>query len=460
MALDSETAPFTQNEVPLTEETLNDLFAEKTVEEKMDLAWEIIRETRDPKIGVAVLRMIDSEKRFVKEPATLVELYDRVFFEDNLDPYIRATAMKLSAATIRQHHIYPDSREFYMEAFAIHPERTEEELNQKTDIYYQIIQDDWYSGRWEKALKGYLIFASDFSRRQPKLHILSYFEAIPVLVMEIDKERAQRKELEESPVIFAGIKEGDQTDSAGWLLALAAIQMARKNYSEALVLAQKAQELSDREEWDIFPEFLRANICFIQKEFGACKDILNSLANNRLCDEMVVRFISTSTSQITKYHPNQYAMSIPIFEWFLESPLYRDEARRKNLPSHIVAHILINYAITLLYKPDSAQSAKVLEEVYTRYPDTDMGQKAFLLLAESFIQQRRFSEAELLIEKVAANVGLDKEMKIQTDLARIKLRKAQKQYEEAEPYKNNILGLPEQIGDEDMNRAKKEAEGD
>ncbi len=113
-------------------------------------------------------------------------LYFKEVSETEQEPYVKAEALRQAGVVMRYIFRYPESRQYFEQAYEKHPVRTLEERTRKGKLYYEIVEDDWYAGRWEKGLQGFVDFAGLYA--EVNVHnqqLYAFFEAIPTLVTEV-----------------------------------------------------------------------------------------------------------------------------------------------------------------------------------------------------------------------------------------------------------------------------------
>lgn len=422
------------------------------IAEKMASVSSLLNSYPSKKNQMQILGSIGNERKKVSNPEELRDFYIAVSQRD-YDPAVRAFSLRAAAAVLREFHRRDEAQELYRNALAMQPERDLEERTRKMDIQYQVIVEDWFAGRWEAAFQGYMEFAKTYNDiSDHKLHIYCYFDALPHIVNRL-REQGGRQLIDDA------ITAGTDSDNVGEKFALAVIDYAMQNNQEALRKIETIANTETSAWWSYLCQSLTMQIHYVSGDYESAKKAFDLMAAQEHYDDLTTRIVGNLGMIVTLFHPKQYGLSLNLYTWFLQSDLYTNEARKESLPEAIVANILENYGIDMLYDNKPADSFRVLSDTYVYYPDTDSGQQAGIILAEHFLKNGEPERAKTLLDRVAAKANNDRELKVWLDLAYAKYYDKIGNEAMKRMYAENVLDIEPREGLEEVERAQYDARG-
>ena len=441
---------FSQKGGTFVQTQLNRL-SELPFQEKLAVADSLLQGSVAPSDGIAVLKQVVKERRKVADREPLVAFFTSVA-QREVDPAISARALKCAAATLREEFRFEEARSYWEAAFDKQPERTEKECADKTDLLYQIAEDDWFGGRWEKGLEGFVRFARDYADCAPrKLQMYAFFEAIPKLVKKIGEE------LPESTLVQEVLNAAAASDNAGERFAGAMACFARGDFDAALQQADACTRLSDDPRWLFHCDALMIGVCLRQKDFDAAQEIFDRIVEEGKEDYYLARYVSIDGLNLSQ--ANRRDASLPLYTWFLESPAYTNPDRRENLSKHTVARIRLNHAIGLMHVGRSDDSFGLLQQIYTEEFRTDQGKLAGLIIAEHFLHHDQLDKAQNIVQSIIDAAQFDRDLWARAQLVLAQVQGARGSLAFAEHSLRTVLNLPSRPGEQDIETYRKDAQG-
>ncbi|MFH1739721.1 MAG: hypothetical protein ABIH23_11985, partial [bacterium] len=353
-----------------------------------------------------------------------------------------------AAKTVREEFRYEEARFYWEAAFECQPERTKEERAAKANIWYQIAEDDWFRGEWEKGLEGFIRFARDFSDADHRsLQMYAFFEAIPTLVKKIGEE------LPESTLVQEVIDAAAASENAGERFAGAVALCARGDYDAVLQEAVSSTQISDDPRWVFHCDALTIGICLRQKDYDAAKEIFDRIVEEGNEDSYLTRYVLIDGLML--FTADRHDASLRLHTWYMESPVYTDPARRNNRSNRI----RLNYAIDLMYAGRPDDSFSMLQQLYSEEFETDQGQQAGLIIAEHFLNRNELDRAESIVRSVLEVGEHDRDLWARGQMVLAQVQKAKGSPAMAQQTLRKVLDLPSRPGEQDIETYKRDAQG-
>jgi tetratricopeptide (TPR) repeat protein len=440
-----------QHQRIVTEDLLDDIHNGVTVEEKVLSASRLFGLSQSKEEKIDIIKTVSQQRRNDLDREQLANYLKSVANQET-NIHVKVRALKEAGVVMRYDFRYPESREYFDQAYAIYPETTLEEKSQKGKLYYEIVEDDWYAGRWEKGYQGFCDFAALYADANVKNHqMYAFFEAIPTLVLKIQEH------VPDSKAIQQFLKQAESSDNSGELFAAAMTLFTVGEYDLAMKAADNAVEASKDSRWPLYRSFLKASISFLQENTDECLNELNQLVATNENDYHIAYFVRIFGMMIPVYWYEEYSKSYPLYDWFLQSTLVKDDERFQSLPKSIVAHIRTSYAIDLMYFDRMDDSLESLKDVFYQYFGSDEGNFAGLVVSEHYMNNGNIDRAENILSMIFETSEFDRDTAPRANLVMSLLKKKQNKMDEANQFLQRVENLPERIGDIDITRAKFDA---
>ncbi|HQO34099.1 MAG TPA: hypothetical protein PLG59_05530 [bacterium] len=412
----------------------------------MALADSLLVDSITPEDGIALLRRIAEERKSRADRQPLLAFFNSVA-ERKVDPAVGADALLCAAKTLREEFRFGEARPYWEAAFERQPERTEAERAAKANLWYQIAEDDWYEGNWEKGLDEFVRFARDFSDADHRsLQMYAFFEAIPMIVRKIGME------LPNSTGVRDMIAAAAVSENAGERFAGSVALLARGEYDAAMQQAASSVDLSDDSRWTFHRDALTMGVLLRRCDFDGAREIFDRIVEEGKEDPWLARYVLIDGSLLAWL--GRHDASLPLHEWYFDSPIYTDPERRDIYSNRI----RFDYAIDMTHAGRMEESFGILQELYTREFDTDQGQQAGLIIAEHFLSAGEPDRAEQIVRSVLSTGGNDCDVWARGLLVSAQVDEARGNRDMAAQALRKVLGLPSRPGEEEIGRVKRDAQ--
>lgn len=394
-----------------------------------------------------------------KDNDTVADFLLQTGKDATLDDAIRAMAYKSTYRVKLISYQFEDARNYLEQAYELQPMRTEDEINQKAAQFFLIAEDIKDQGDLESALQHFFDYAHLYPHPlSQQLQLFVFFEHIPLLTKKILKENAN------SAVVAEILQQGLRSDQPGEMFCAAMMQFGQKDFSSAIITAQKASTLHDEPRWELYSQMLHASVLFMNDETDEMKVILNSLAEHPEHDNWITYFVRIMAMTCSEVFEEQYGMSYPLYEWYLNSPIFLNEDRQSSVSNGSVAHIIQGFAIDMMYfdpvkfPQKRNESIALLKRVYDEQYDQFSGKSSGLIIAEDMIKKGQLDEAETIITRIQKDVEDDNYLKPRTLLVLSQLHDARGEVFQLGAALREVASIPNREGNDDFTRLKNDAQ--
>ncbi len=423
----------------------------KNVEERLAAVDEILQSNASADDKFAVLDALPN-RHPDDDPNVIAKYLESVGGNDSYDDAIRARAYKSAFKVMKSAHQFGEARRLVELAYKTQPERTDDEQDQKADLYYQIAEDERSRGNDFEALQMFLNFGELYphhSRQQ--LQLFAYFEVIPNLVMKIEKNSPGSGELNNMLI------KCQESNQPGLMMGAAMMHFGRGDYLFAVEAANRAAEMNDEPRWALYRDMLYASIALIFNNYDQLNEQLDLIAQNPKHDNWMTYYTRIMGMTISDVYPGKYDLSYPLYHWFITSSIFQNEDRRGSVSGGSISHILAGYAIDLMYLDRSDDARHQLEQVYQWYGSQVSGKDAGLILAEQSIKDENFDRAEEILNSMTNEDRLDSYLGGRIKLVEAQLLQAKGMKEKSDALFDDVAAIPNRPGDEDNQRLKNDA---
>ncbi len=422
---------------------------EFTVPQRIQTARALFDQNLSLEEARSVLTIIRNSRRHYTKPEELNRFLEDITQQD-VDPDIKAYAYSCMAATYREHHNYEETLRYYQLALEAQPTRNQEEWERKLDYAYQIAQEDWYSGRWVKALEAYLNLVKEFSHIDHFLILFAYYEAIPSITVEL-------KNGDQEELITEAIANLQDSDNPGERFAASMMALHLGKLGQSNELAQQTKDLAENKKFDFLQAGQSMLVDLSHRDFDSYKEKFQELEQSAENDAYLCRITSIFGIAYLLFYPEDYGNMFPIYETYLQSDIYTNPERKSKTKHLMNANIRLNHAILMTYHDRHNDFISNLESTFAEYYDTDGGQFAGLILAEHYIQNADLSRAESILNSLSETVDVDMDVKPRWNIVKAKFFEAKGLEGQAKMHLNDTLSIPERKGVTEYERYKRDA---